>query len=875
MSAGSGDVGGPFPGRALLPHHRQVLRDSAIADEVICARGYFSVSTLKEARDLGFAESQSLTPALVVPVWGVDGQLATYVLRPDMPRLDAQGKVVKYEQRRSRGVVLDVPPVARSGLGDPSRTLYITEGAKKADALVSRGACAVSITGVWAWRGTNSQGGKVALPDWECVAFNERLVRVVFDSDVARKGGVAKALQRLNGFLESRGASVEAIYLPDGADGRKQGVDDFLANGGTLEDLVRFVRDRVEIPSEHHETDRPAIVTSGRHLDEIVEECWRALDGWRGRHPVFERGGRIVTVKLDDDGAASVHCWEKEDLAFVMERAAHFKREVTVGDVAHLAPDRMPRDAADDMLVAWAKPLPKLRSIVNVPHFTKAGVFDTRPGYQPESLVYYAPVGPPVPEVPVEPSAAQVEEAKALLYEWLWDFPFDREASRAHAIVPPLTALVREVFDGPTPLYAVDTPTQGTGKGLYCHSVGIIVTGNVPAVTTLARDTEEERKRYTALLREGASVILIDNVKTRLDSPVLASALTADVWRDRILGVSETVQIPNRALWMANGNNLQMDGEIARRTIPIRMDAKRDKPWERTGFKHDPLLPWVKENRARLIYALAVLVRHWFARGCPPFSGRPLGSFEEWSRVGGILECGGIPGFLGNRDELLRRADEETEEWRAFVAVWWERFEEQRVKAAALATLIKEEGLLPGLRGSLRDPASEQGLLTKLGKELNKRRDRRIGELFVRCLGHDLHAKGTVYALQAAEPDEDGPGGSAEAPHDNPSSSGSFAEGAEPAEPDPDPRAREDNEDHVGTGPSRADRRGARKQAPQAPHPPQSDSDWAEEDAEDGAEVGGAVHEAPQGARCVGCGMTLSVVAVSDRCGRCQVRGSR
>ena len=118
--------------------------------------------------------------------------------------------------------------------------LFITEGARKADAAVSQGACCVALLGVWNFRGTNEYGGKVALPDWESVALNGRDVHVVFDSDVMLKVGVHAALARLKPFLESRSARVSVIYLPAGPDGSQQGLDDFLAGGHGLDDLLRL-----------------------------------------------------------------------------------------------------------------------------------------------------------------------------------------------------------------------------------------------------------------------------------------------------------------------------------------------------------------------------------------------------------------------------------------------------------------------------------------------------------------------------------------------------------------------------------------------------------------------------------------------------------
>jgi hypothetical protein len=53
-------------------------------------------------------------------------------------------------------------------------------------------------------------------------------VRVIFDSDVTVKPEVQLALSRLVAFLESRGAKVRIVYLPDGPNGQKVGLDDYL-----------------------------------------------------------------------------------------------------------------------------------------------------------------------------------------------------------------------------------------------------------------------------------------------------------------------------------------------------------------------------------------------------------------------------------------------------------------------------------------------------------------------------------------------------------------------------------------------------------------------------------------------------------------------
>src|SRR5829696_4501731 len=191
----------------LADHHKKMLiAESGIARDVAEARGYRTIEKKVELKTLGFSDSQRNTPGLLIPVYSPTGEIATYQFRPDQPRIGKKGKPVKYETPSGTRMVLDVHPFAREMLGNPAVPLFITEGIKKGDALVSRDLCTVALLGVWNWRGTNQYGGKMALPEWESVALNGRKVYIVFDSDVMEKREVYAALCRLKNFLESRGA---------------------------------------------------------------------------------------------------------------------------------------------------------------------------------------------------------------------------------------------------------------------------------------------------------------------------------------------------------------------------------------------------------------------------------------------------------------------------------------------------------------------------------------------------------------------------------------------------------------------------------------------------------------------------------------------
>jgi hypothetical protein len=203
---------------------------------------------------------------------------------------------------------------------------------------------------------------------------------------------------------------------------------------------------------------------------------------------------------------------------------------------------------------------------------------------------------------------------------------------------------------------------------------------------------------------------------------------------------------------MATGTNLQLDGDLARRSVFIRQDSKVERPWERSGFKHDPFIPWVESSRHELAWALLTLCRHWIVEGRPLWQGTPQGSFEDFCRVvGGILELAGFDDFLRNRAASHDRADWEASEWRAFTTAWWGRFQDQPVGVADLFPLVMTGGLLPSLMESERRARSERSLKTALGTALKSRQDQRFGELFLRTAGDDTHRKTALYRLVQSE----------------------------------------------------------------------------------------------------------------------------
>ncbi|MCB8939226.1 MAG: DUF3854 domain-containing protein [Ardenticatenaceae bacterium] len=234
----------------LSEKHLTMLRDgSGIGDAVVAARGYRTITDEADLVKLGFDLRQCRVPGLLLPLHTTDGTLGPAIYRPDNPRVVENRRkklddgthpqqVIKYEQPKGEPVRVDCPPVCQPQLVDPKVTLFITEGQKKADALATLGACAIALTGVWNWKQRNKYGGTVFTNDLDYIAWENRPVYLVFDSDVLTKHGVRQALTRFTDHLKRKGAVVHHVYLPQLEDG-KTGVDDWLvATGKGIDDLI-------------------------------------------------------------------------------------------------------------------------------------------------------------------------------------------------------------------------------------------------------------------------------------------------------------------------------------------------------------------------------------------------------------------------------------------------------------------------------------------------------------------------------------------------------------------------------------------------------------------------------------------------------------
>ncbi len=228
----------------VSPADAPVLAARAISPHVAAQRGTRTI-TAAEAPAYGFRGAQARS-GLLIPLHNTQRINNRDQLRPHKPRLDEEGKPRKYEWAAGVGLSIDVPPASQPFLTDVGVDLALTESALKGDAIQSAitpgELCVMDIVGVWGWR-----SGKQPLSDFNDIPFCEaqrgrvtrrRRVFILFDSDTRTNPHVQRARRELTAFLRRKGADVRWVDLPPDAAGEKQGIDDVLAAGYVLADLL-------------------------------------------------------------------------------------------------------------------------------------------------------------------------------------------------------------------------------------------------------------------------------------------------------------------------------------------------------------------------------------------------------------------------------------------------------------------------------------------------------------------------------------------------------------------------------------------------------------------------------------------------------------
>lgn len=386
----------------------------------------------------------------------------------------------------------------------------------------------------------------------------------------------------------------------------------------------------------------------------------------------FGRGDRIAF----DRGASIMSPVTAEDIqALIQEHVSIERYDARAGGyVEKEAPSLLIKGV---MRLRSDMPFPVLSAIANAPCLRSDGSILDREGYDEATGLFLDFQGVTFLPVPDRPTVQDVTTAWALLEDMLSEFPFAREnpdedgtdapadatalLNKSVALSMVLTAVTRKAYEN-APLHAISAHTPGTGKSTLANVSGIIATGHKPAGIIVPRDPAEFEKSFFALMVRGAPVCLLDNITAPLNPDMLCSALTQSTIEARILGATRMGTASTSAAFIATGNNLQICGDLIRRTLLCQLDRNTERPAEHP-FRRN-VLEWTHAHRAELVCAVLTIMRAYHVAGRPKPEGfKPLGSFEAWSDwVRGALVHWGYPDPI----ESQRRLEAEDPDKAAF-----------------------------------------------------------------------------------------------------------------------------------------------------------------------------------------------------------------
>jgi len=573
----------------------------------------------------------------------------------------------KFRQRRPDGnggwlwklgrtprVLYRLPELLAAG---PDEYVFVAEGEKDADRLASAGLIATcNPGGAGKWNKLSDDS-----------VLHDRRVAIIADKDEAGRKHAADVAMR----LRNRAAEIRIVELP----GAGKDASDWFDSGGTAEELLRLVevaRDALPPPCAR---DRPNVsIDTEEHR--VVAETVVALTA---DPDLYQRSGILVRVIRDRqptdgilrcEGSATIQAMPAANLRERMTRVATFTKlnrkeeEIAAHPAAWLV-------NAIEARAEWDS-IRHLMGVSDAPILRPDGSIWQTPGYDERTGVLFEPgFGATFPPVHDEVNINDADAALMTLLEIVCDFPFESEEHKAAWLAALLTPLARFAFTGPSPLFLIDANTRGAGKGLLAQTIGRIVLGREMPVSSYAHDSDEMRKKLTAIAIAGDRLILFDDLEGMFGNDSLNRALTSTRWKDRILGRSQEIELPLIPAWYATGNNVQVAADTLRRVIHVRLDCLSERPEERSGFKHENLLAWIGANRTQLLTAALTILSAYLKRGHASKDLKPFGSFEGWSSV--VREAVvwlGLPDPCLTRTKLAESADSTGDALSQLIAAW-------------------------------------------------------------------------------------------------------------------------------------------------------------------------------------------------------------
>ena len=193
--------------------------------------------------------------------------------------------------------------------------------------------------------------------------------------------------------------------------------------------------------------------------------------------------------------------------------------------------------------------------------------------------------------------------------------------------------------------------------------ISLAILGKRAPAVPWSRSEEERRKSVFAALLQSVPMLVFDNIAagSTLSCPVIEEMLTATEMEDRVLSESRRDRASCATIPCFTGNNIEPRGDLASRSLEVRIAVDRPDP-ENREFRHPDPFSWTLDHRREILEALYTILL-----GNPRLRARGNGAktrFKPWWRlVGSAIEyAADLTGHDVDFGALFLQVEEKDEE---------------------------------------------------------------------------------------------------------------------------------------------------------------------------------------------------------------------
>jgi len=328
---------------------------------------------------------------------------------------------------------------------------------------------------------------------------------------------------------------------------------------------------------------------------------------------LFNHGGRIVALVGDDHHAIRLDQLTPDASRSYFERFTKFFRRSTVNGKDCLRSAILSVDITRAFLASHEakENLPTIRALSAVPVPMADGSIHTT-GWSKETGIFVTAKWASNLILPT------LEDAVALILGTQTDFCFVTDADKSRAIAAIIAPAIRlsGAIDGSSPLHVLEADQSQAGKGYETKVIGAIYGETLsPVAVSGGRGVGSLDESFAAALLRGRPLVVLDNLRDKLNSQVLESFITAEGPFGCRVPYSGIVEVDSKKyVLLATSNGIEGTSDISNRMLIIRL-MKQPRGYRYQQYKEGDLVAHIAASRAQYIGAVLRVVSEWIRNG--------------------------------------------------------------------------------------------------------------------------------------------------------------------------------------------------------------------------------------------------------------------